>query len=51
MKNGSSCAVTLAYAYDRKPLSERETIDYIRSQSGTHFDPELVAAFVKMQEG
>jgi len=34
----------------RKPLSESETIEHIRSGSGTHFDPELAEAFIAMQE-
>lgn len=34
----------------RKPMSERETIEQIRSESGTHFEPALVDAFVTMQE-
>jgi len=34
----------------RKSLSERETIEHIRAGSGTHFDPELAAAFVAMRE-
>lgn len=32
----------------RVPLSEKETIDYIKEQSGKHFDPKVVEAFFKM---
>ncbi len=34
----------------RKPMSELETIEQIRSGAGTHFDPELAEAFISMQE-
>ena len=29
-----------------KPLSHEEACEYIRQHSGTHFDPDVVAAFV-----
>jgi putative nucleotidyltransferase with HDIG domain len=32
----------------RKALSKRESLDYIRDQSGKHFCPEVVTAFLKM---
>lgn len=32
----------------RKAFTLQEALDYIRSQSGTHFDPKVVEAFVKL---
>lgn len=32
----------------RNALSKEETIEYIKNQSGTHFDPELVTLFLEM---
>ncbi len=32
----------------RLPLSEKETINYIKEQSGKHFDPKVVETFLKM---
>lgn len=34
----------------RKALSPQEALEYIRSQSGKHFDPKVVEAFVKVIE-
>lgn len=34
----------------RKAFTLQEALDYIRSQSGTHFDPKVVEAFVKLIE-
>jgi HD-GYP domain-containing protein (c-di-GMP phosphodiesterase class II) len=35
----------------RAALPEEEALRYIESESGKHFDPELVMAFLKMQRG
>lgn len=32
----------------RKAWSEEKTLDYIREQSGTHFDPQVVNAFMRI---
>jgi HD-GYP domain-containing protein (c-di-GMP phosphodiesterase class II) len=32
----------------RKPWSEERTMEHIRSRSGTHFDPQVVEAFIKL---
>ena len=34
----------------RKAWSREKTIEYIRSLSGTHFDPEVVKRFMELQE-
>lgn len=34
----------------RKALSPQEALEYIRSQSGKHFDPKVVEAFLKVIE-
>jgi HD-GYP domain-containing protein (c-di-GMP phosphodiesterase class II) len=33
----------------RKACSEREVLDYIRAQSGQHFDPKVVTALLRMK--
>ncbi|MDH7483118.1 MAG: GAF domain-containing protein [Spirochaetales bacterium] len=35
----------------RPALSEEEALTYIKSASGTHFDPAVVAAFLALREG
>jgi HD-GYP domain-containing protein (c-di-GMP phosphodiesterase class II) len=32
----------------RKAWSHKKTIQYIKQQSGTHFDPNIVEAFLKL---
>ena len=34
----------------RKAWSQEKAIDYIKTGAGSHFDPEVVAAFLKMQD-
>jgi len=34
----------------RKAWSEQKAIDHIRSESGTHFDPQVVKAFIALIE-
>lgn len=34
----------------RKALSEKEALEYIRSQAGSHFDPQVVDAFFNLLE-
>jgi putative nucleotidyltransferase with HDIG domain len=34
----------------RKAISEKEVMDYIRSQSGKHFDPRIVDAFLRIMK-
>ena len=34
----------------RKAWSQEKAIEYIKTGAGSHFDPEIVAAFLKMQE-
>jgi response regulator RpfG family c-di-GMP phosphodiesterase len=34
----------------RKALSAAEVREYIQSQSGKHFDPAVVEAFLRIQE-
>jgi putative two-component system response regulator len=35
----------------RKAWTEEQTIDYLRAQSGKHFDPQLVEVFLKIISG
>ena len=35
----------------RKAWSKEKAIDYIREQSGQHFDPEVVDVFLKLIAG
>ena len=35
----------------RRAWSHQEAIDYIRNQSGLHFDPDIAAAFMRFLEG
>lgn len=35
--------------YRLAPWSEERTLEYIRQQAGTHFDPEVVKVFLKMK--
>lgn len=41
-------ALTMVRPY-KKAWSEEEAFDYIESQAGSHFDPELVAAFMAIR--
>jgi HD-GYP domain-containing protein (c-di-GMP phosphodiesterase class II) len=34
----------------RKAWDRQRTLEHIQSQSGTHFDPEVVGAFVDMMD-
>jgi response regulator RpfG family c-di-GMP phosphodiesterase len=50
--------VALADVYDalvsrrayKTPWTEDETLDYLKSQAGKHFDPQVLAAFLAIYE-
>lgn len=35
----------------RKAWSKEETLEHIKEQSGTHFDPRVVTAFIELEQG